>query len=249
MNLDCFYVYIILYYEDRSQIFIFDCLPNYLQIKKITLEFLGSFNEYQKCLIYQNIKKETFLIYDEDSYTRLINIMKIENLNKMQIYILDYNEFSIDIINNNIKKERNLKENSNIKEEILSEEGNSTSQMSFKNDNEKYGIKMSEKHIKTFLTWARMAKSKFKNNDTRLLSEDGLRRYNICTNIYNKNVSLVEIDLKTKKKIQSKQILIYRNSFNLNWSNDEGGVRLKNLIIYLIKNFNLINTFQDLSNF
>ena len=258
MNIDLCSFLVILYYEERSQIYVFDCFPNYNELIKIKNDFIG-LSSYQiseikeKSLIYQNINRQTFYINDAESYNRLSKIINQEKHNKMQIYIINNLELSIDIFSNQIcdlsNQVSNVKELSNSKDEVLSEGGKSTSQMTLKNYNEKFGIKKSEKHVKALFLWAKIAKNKLEKEGNSLISEDGKRKYNICANISNKNVNLVVNDVHTKRKIKSRQILIYRNSFNFGWSNDEGGERLKNLILCLITNFDLISIYHDLSKF
>jgi len=265
-------VLIILYYEERSEIFTYESFPDYSEIIRIKKAFLGSSKEVNddmsKSVLYENLKREIVRVDDEEGYNNLIDRIKYEKITKLQLYII--NDITADlcqndnnqlIISNEISIDNNSNEINDIQadgtqplaettnHEFGSEEGNSTSLKSGKNDNEKFGIKKSEKHIKALFLWAKVAKSKFGKSDNRLISDDGNRKFNICANVSNKNVSLVMNDVNTKKKIKSKQILIYKHSFNFGWSAETGGEKLKNLILYLIKNFHTIDTFHDLSNF
>ena len=258
MNINLYSLSLILYHEEKSEIFSFETLPGYKDIMKLKCEFLGSYIQQgikdERSFIYQNIKRETFTINDEESYNKFSELIKIQKINKIQLYITNTSIYPTELIPDNQHDEvpddvKKFNDIINKNNDIQSEEIRSTSQMSSKNVNEKYGIKKSEKHIKAMFVWARVAKSMLEKNDRRLYSDDGTRRYNICTNVSNKNVSLVVNDVNTKKKIKSKQILIYRNSFNFNWSNEEGGEKLKNLILYLIQNFHLIDSFHDISHY
>ena len=56
-------------------------------------------------------------------------------------------------------------------------------------------------------------------------------------------------DITSKERIMTKQILLLKDSFNFDWDEEQGAIKLRNLIVYLVRNFEEINKFHDLSKF
>jgi len=251
---------LIFYLNGHSNPYIFHDFPKYEEFVGAEKEFLDKIEHSGKSILitYQNIKNDKFIISDEQSYNNLIIYAKQYDINKFQFYLSENIEYinhetetvlsqkAFELINKE-NDDDNFYFSTSSADRIIEEEVNSTGIKS--NYKEEYSIKKSEKHVKTLFLWTKIAKSYFEKFDKRLFSEDGKLRYNICTNTSNKNVSLVINNVDNKKKVKSKQILIIKDSFDFSWSKEEGGKKIQNLIIYLIKNFNLVDEFHDLKNF